>query len=369
MVQVIYKDLSDIGNNNFGRVFLVRGKGSFSSSGAREKLANRFDNISAEFYDFSPNPKVEDVLRGIELYKKAESDTIVSVGGGSVMDMAKLIRGLASTEYPAECIKGNVAQNIGTRHVKHVAVPTTSGSGSEATHFAVVYIDGNKYSFVGESVLPDVVVLDPSLTYSMPPGLTAATGMDALSQAMESYWSVNSNEESLKYSRIALKIIWENLERVVNNPNNTARQAMLRAANLAGKAIAITKTTAPHALSYKFTSDLGLPHGHATGLTLGEMLEYNAGISFDDCVDPIRGPEHYSEKIREINDILNVENASEGKREIKEIMEKIGLRTNLPELTDKKIAEVIGSVNIQRLKNNPRRLRESDMTRILQKLR
>jgi len=340
-------DLSELD----GKVFLVRGMGSFEGSGAKNKLGFLSGSIAAEFSDFSPNPKVEDVRKGIELYRKIEPDTIISVGGGSVMDMGKLIRGLAYTESPEECIKGNATAEVGARFVKHIAVPTTSGSGSEATHFAVVYVDGNKYSFAGESVLPDATVLDPSLTYSMSPKLTAVTGMDALSQAIESLWSVNATDVSSSYARAAVPIIMESLEGAFRRPNSGNRSAMMDSANYAGMAINISKTTACHALSYYMTSNFDIPHGHAVALTLGEVMEYNEGSYYDEI----------------LYNVMGVNSASEGKDKINALMDKIGLERKLSRLGIgvKDIDEIIGSVNLQRLKNNPKKVSEEDLRGIL----
>src|SRR5207248_4789041 len=125
-----------------------------------------------------------------------------------------------------------------------------------------------KYSVCHEFLLPDIAIVDPILTHKMSPRLTAITGMDALSQAIESYWSIHSTEESKGYAREAIRIIVDQLPKAVNEPTNDSRLAMARASHLAGKAINVTRTTAPHALSYALTSRFGVPHGQAVSLTL-----------------------------------------------------------------------------------------------------
>ena len=157
---------------------------------------------------------------------------------------------------------------------KLIAIPTTSGSGSEATHFAVVYVGGEKFSVAHPIyMLPNVVVLNPSLTYSMDSYQTALSGVDAFAQAMESYWSVNSTEESKKYSIEALELIIEHLPLAVNY-NDNSRDIMLHAANLAGKAINIAKTSGAHAISYVLTSKFNIPHGQAVALTLPAWYDF-----------------------------------------------------------------------------------------------
>src|SRR5262249_51347864 len=135
-----------------------------------------------------------------------------------------------------------------------VAIPTTAGSGSEATPFAVLYVGHVKHSIAGPAMLPDVAIVDPSLTDSMSPALTAVTGMDAFSQAVESYWCIHSTERSKAYARRAIALVLEHLEVAVTAPREENRRAMSKAAHLAGRAIAITKTTGAHALSYPLTS-------------------------------------------------------------------------------------------------------------------
>jgi alcohol dehydrogenase class IV len=154
-----------------------------------------------------------------------------------------------------------------------IAIPTTSGTGTEATCFAVVYIDKTKYSLKHSSILPDYTIIDPTLTHAMPPLVTAATGMDALAQAIESYWGVKSTHESQAYAREAITLTLAYLKAACQNEVE-ARDAMSRAANLAGKAINLTETTACHAVSYPITSYFNVPHGHAVALTLASMFGY-----------------------------------------------------------------------------------------------
>ena len=204
------------------RIFLVSGKGSYKSSGAESKLFGILGEHT-RFYDFDVNPKIEDVRRGISLFKSRDYDLIVGVGGGSVMDMAKLIGVLSAQSRDAlKYIEGE--REIGGPGRPVVAIPTTAGSGAEATGFAVVYVNGKKYSLAHELMKPEHVVLDPSLTFTMPRNLAAVSGMDALSQAIESYWSVNSTEESSRYSREAMQIILENIVDSVNHNEEEARR-------------------------------------------------------------------------------------------------------------------------------------------------
>ena len=151
-----------------------------------------------------------------------------------------------------------------------VCIPTTAGTGSEATHFAVIYVDGKKKSIASQQLLPDVVILDPQLTDNMPAYVSACSGFDALCQA--TYWSRAATPLSQLYAALTIKVLIVELPQAVNSNSRLVRDKMQMAANWAGKAINISKTTAPHAMSYVITQEFGIPHGHAVALTLGKFF-------------------------------------------------------------------------------------------------
>lgn len=240
-----------------------------------------------------------------------------------------------------------------------IAIPTTAGSGSEATYFIVYYIGKEKQSEGTPNVtLPDYSISDPQFTISLPAQITASTGMDALSQAIESYWSVNSTSQSRQFSQKAINLLLKNLEQAVNTPSLNSRENVMRAANLAGKAINITKTTAPHSISYPITSYFQIPHGHAVALTLGEMLIYNSNVNEEDCLDK-RGKEYVKATIQEINNMLGVSASIQARGKIQALMNQIGLETKLSKLgfNSRDIGLIIEKgFNLDRIKGNPRRL-------------
>jgi len=349
-------------NNNVKKIFLVTGKDSYKSCGAEKAISQLISKYTfLKFCDFEENPKIEDVKKGINLFREFNPDLVIGAGGGTVLDMAKLLNILSpQTNNPEEYIYGS--EDIKESGKTLILIPTTSGTGSEATHFAVVYIGKNKYSLANKNMLPDYSIVDLNFTLNLPKKITASTGIDALSQAIESYWNVDSTEESKDYSRKAINLIMENLKIAVNNPTDESRLAMAKAAHLAGKAINITKTTAPHAISYSFTSYFGIPHGHATGLTLGEIFLYNSLVTEEDVIDK-RGVSHIQRIINELNTFLGTSDANSSREKIKNLMNSIGLETNLSLLGVKKedIGLILDSVNIERLKNNPRFLTRSIM--------
>ena len=241
------------------KLFLVCGN-SFD----RLEISDFIKNLNpVRFGGFTPNPKHEEVLDGVEKFLGSGCDTILAVGGGSAMDVAKCIKYYSGTD--AELI----------------VIPTTSGTGSEATHSAVEYRDGEKTSVADESMVPDIAVLEPSVLKHVPEYTRKATMLDAMCHAIESWWSKKSTEESRAYSEKAISMILKNMDSYLANEDE-GNAGMLEAANIAGKAINITATTAAHAMCYKITSLYGLQHGHSAAICLNEVWKYidaNPGIT------------------------------------------------------------------------------------------
>ena len=306
------------------RIFLVTGKRSFEQSEGRTVL---FKALGVRpfriFNDFQINPKYEDVLKGMALLREFQPDIVIAMGGGTVLDMAKLVNALSTVPgEEAECILGK--KKLSGTALPLLAVPTTSGTGSEATHFAVVYLGGEKYSLAHPSILPDHVVLDPGLTMDMPSYLTACTGMDALCQGIESYWSVNSTEESREYSRRGVELSVKYLKMAVHAPDRESREGMQKAAYFAGRGINIAKTTAAHAFSYHLTSEYGIPHGHAVGLLMGWVFQNNMGVDGDNCIDP-RGEAFVKTRLKELRELLGISETGDAGAFFERLLTDLGL--------------------------------------------
>lgn len=361
-----------LSKHNPSHIFLVTGRNSYEKSGAKDALNALLKGYNAtRFCDFEENPKLFDVERGMKVFKKNKCNFVIAVGGGSVIDVAKSVRLFAANDgKPEDYLQKG--KSIRKKGKVLIAVPTTAGSGSEATKFAVVYIDKIKHSLEHEFVLPDYAIVDPQFTMSLPKYITACTGMDAFSQAIESYWSVNSADESKRYAREAIKLIMANLANAVNKPSEKSREAMAKAANLAGKAINITRTTACHAISYPITSYFNVPHGHAVALTLGQMLIYNSNVTKDDLLDK-RGVNYVKKIISEIVKLLEAENTEDAGNKIKNLMNEIGLSARLSGLgikSDEDIELIIrNGFDPSRVNNNPRKLTEGALRRILNEIR
>ncbi|MCK4480354.1 MAG: phosphonoacetaldehyde reductase, partial [Candidatus Lokiarchaeota archaeon] len=303
--------------SSFNKIFLITGKDSFEKTITKKVILEILkDHDFFQFNDFSPNPKINDIKRGLDLFKEQEFDVILSVGGGSVLDMGKCISILSTNNgSPEEYVLKQ--KKIKKKGVPLIRIPTTAGSGSEATHFAVVYIDKSKYS-LGDSdyMQPEYVIVDPQFTESLPKNLTATSGLDAFTQAIESYWNINSTSESKNYSKKAIALIMSNILTAFQNPSRDSRYNMAIAANLSGKAINITKTTACHAISYPITSYFKVPHGHAVALTLPSMIIFNSRVSNEDVKDP-RGVDYVKKTMKELISLLGVSNFMEAKDKVR----------------------------------------------------
>jgi alcohol dehydrogenase class IV len=367
--QVHFSALGEVQSVLTGQsIFLVADSVAYAASGAeailRPLLADRTVTV---FDSFEPNPKLAEVEACAAALRETNADTLLAVGGGTAMDVAKLANWLVTQNAGKEEILRGVWESPRTP-LPLIAVPTTAGTGSEATHFAVVYVDGHKHSVAHPLMRPSVAVVDGALSASSPPMLTAHSGLDALCQAIESVWAIGANETSLPFAREALELAWENLEAAVNAPTPAAREAMALAAHLAGQAINLTKTTVPHALSYTITSEHNLPHGAAVALTLGAALAFNSEVSEKDCLDA-RGPEAVRERMVMIYSAMGARDAAEAARRFDALAKAIGCSTSLAEagITEAvQMERICATVNVERLANNPRRLTPEDLRGLLQ---
>ena len=372
---LVYDRLDSVGeiltNLSCTSILLVADPVAFEQSGASRLLGPVLDSRKVDvFSEFTPNPSLEALEDGIRHYHSVQPDLILAVGGGTAIDLAKLI-GFCSVQEvdPVELIKSPISNP--RRGVPIIVAPTTAGTGSEATHFAVVYLEGRKYSVAHSYLLPDFAILDSTLTNTMPPNITADTGLDALCQAIESMWSVHSTQESIAYATESIQLAWRHLENAVRRPTEEDRQAMCQAAHLAGKAINISKTTAPHAISYTITSDFDVAHGRAVALTLGAVLAFNDNISDSDCSDD-RGVEYVHQILRDVVRLLGFETLREAVNGFQKLLTALDCPTKLSQIgatTDEQIDDIASRVNVNRLSNNPRRFTPKSLRTILQTIR
>lgn len=326
-------------------------------------IKNDIDSLSIShvfFNDFTPNPLYNDVCKGVDLFNQEECDAILAVGGGSSIDVAKCIKLYCKMNKEQLYLEQEYKDSC----VPLLAIPTTAGTGSESTRYAVIYYEGKKQSITHESIVPNYAILDSSVLITLPLYQKKCTMLDALCQGIESWWSVNSTDESKEYSKEAISLIMTNYNNYLLGDLNAANNVLL-AANYAGRAINITQTTAAHAMSYKITSLYGLPHGHAVVVCLPPLWEHmNANITM--CIDP-RGVEYLTNIFCEIANALHENSIDNAIDRIKELLKELKIKNPIKQhSTDIDILTM--SVNPVRLKNNPISLNEDELRKLYEKI-
>jgi alcohol dehydrogenase class IV len=279
---IIYKEKNSIEKvreilciENPSSILLITGNKSYKVSGAKNKIEKQISDYNVTHLSgFGMYPPIENVQEAIDIIQKEKIDFIIAIGGGTVMDVGKT----ASVFYKErENIKEHILkeQKPDYKNIKKLIIPTTAGTGAEITPFSSIYINKKKYSINNNNMIPDYIILAPELTYNLDKKITAQTGYDALAQAIEGFWSAKATKESKEYSKEAIHLILPNLKNVVNHPTKKNRELMMMGAHLAGKAIAIAKTTTAHALSHPLMTHKNIPHGHAVSLFLPYFFPIN----------------------------------------------------------------------------------------------
>ena len=353
-MQVIYNGISHLGEVLEGatKVFVVCDS-SFPFLNIKSDIEN-MGKPHVLFSDFTPNPLYEQVCKGIDLFQITKCDSILAVGGGSAIDVAKCIKlAVLAKDGNSALIPPLVSTRVecdGSK-IPFVAIPTTAGTGSESTHNAVMYYEGAKQTVTNDGVLPDYAILEPSVLKTLPLYQKKCTMMDALCQGIESWWSVNSTEESYEYSKKAITLIMANWQKYIFDNDDYAAAQIMLAANYGGKAINITATTAAHAMSYKITSLYKLPHGHAVAVCLPEIWEYMIG-HMDKSIDK-RGKDYLNGIFNEIAKSMGAESPSEAIVLFRDMMTQMELAKPTSQKREEELSVLSTSVNPVRLKNNP----------------
>ena len=359
------KDITDILNkNNYSRVLFITGK-TFHSYIDESKF---FHNYKIKiFSNFDKNTNIEDTLVLSKIINDYNPDIIIALGGGSVIDIAKQANVLSNhhdIELVGKLINTNVLDVI-NKHSPLIAIPTTAGTGSEATQFSVIYINQIKFSIDDKKLMPDYIILDNNLLKNMPKRLIATTAMDALTQSIESIWSIKSTDESIGYATQAVSLIKENIFDAYNGgyDNSEIASNMQLAAYLSGKAINISRTTAAHALSYPITIHHEIPHGHAVAISIIRFFKINANTSKYEINDP-RGKEHIDKIMRYIFSLFDCTTHQECSSYFKNLMSSISLEYNYQRIgikSERDIDQIISEINHNRLNNNPVRLSDKEI--------
>ena len=366
MLNFSNKSISDVENivnqKYFKKILIISGSKSYKDSGAKifiEKIIN-----NKKFFLFlkkNKYPELNELKKIILSIKSIKPDLVIAIGGGSVIDYAKIASSInLSKDLNQRIINSSCKIK---KNVKVLAIPTTAGSGAEVTSNAVIYIGKLKYSVEHELIKPDYFALVPELIFNSKKIIKSSAGFDAISQAIESIISKKSNNESVWLASKSLKISTKYFIKHLKNINYENTYKMCLAANYSGKAISISRTTAPHAVSYPFTSYFGISHGHAVSLTLNNFLKFNyENMKYSNCNFNLKN------RFKKIFESTNTSNINDLLVFLDKIKKDSNLESNFKKLgidIKKDYQKIIQNTNEQRLSNNPIKITKDDIKNIL----
>ena len=339
-----------------------------SASVAKRGVANEFiknsgGKIKEIFTDIRPNPTTDNVDSCAELMRSCNADFAVALGGGSPMDCCKAAAAIArGSGKIAEYHTGGRARNAAQANPV-IAFPTTSGTASEVTNISVLTdtAKGLKAPMNDPAMYPKIAIIDPELTLSVPPAVTASTGLDVLSHAIESYWSTLNQPLCSACSVYAAKLVFKYLEKAYNEPNNLeAREKMAQASITAGVAFSHPRTTGSHACSFPLTNLYGVPHGEACTFTLDYFVKFNADNADENG------------RIAAFARECGFKNAYEMANEISAMKKRMGMRSRLSEIgctSDEQIAELTEKSMSMLMERNPIALSKQNILEMYRALR
>ncbi len=332
----------------------------FVRSGLAEKLVAESKGVLVDIYSqVSPNPEVSEVDACAQLIRNKEIDFLVAMGGGSTLDCAKAAGTVCFTQDSIRKYHGTGVA-LPAKHLPLIAVPSTAGTGSEVTCVSVLSDRdlGKKGPIVSNNFYPTIALVDPELTYSLPAHITAGTGIDVLSHAVEGYWSKGHQPVCDALALHAAKLVFQYLRTAVREPDNKeARAKMAEASVIAGLAFTLPKTTSSHACSFPLTNLLHIPHGEACGLTLDYFARINA--------------EAQNGRVHAFARDLGFQDAYAMADAIYELKKDIGLRLDLKEfnLTDEQVADLVRISRHPNLYNNPVEITDEMLNEMYQSMR
>ncbi|MCI8377743.1 MAG: phosphonoacetaldehyde reductase [Lachnospiraceae bacterium] len=329
------------------RVLLVCGKNTGGTDIGQHLLKQ--PQVCAVYSDFGPNPAYGDVLQALQVFEENRCNAILALGGGSAIDIAKCVKAFYGMDPSVNYLRQRVVPN----KIPLAAVPTTAGTGSEATSFAVVYYKDTKYSVEDPSLVPELVLMDASLLKTLPQYQKKVTMLDAFCHCVESYWSKNATAKSREYASGGLSLILENYRRYLDGMESAAPD-MLLAANLAGRAINIAKTTAAHAMCYQMTKLYGLPHGHAASLCLAAVWKYTWQLAKSQGNRDVLG------NLERVAECLGCATVEESIRLYLGLLQELGISFD-GICSGEDFSALAGSVNAERLKNHPVLFRQDEI--------
>ena len=320
---------------------LVTGGSSMKRFGFLDKAIGELNKAGMECIvidNVEPNPSIKTVWRGAKEMLAFEPDWIVAIGGGSALDAAKVM--WCFYEHPE--LKFEDIIPVGSmpplrNKARFVAIPSTSGSASEITAFSVITDTANhiKYPIVAADLVPDIAILDPTIPAKMPPHVTAHTGMDVMTHALEAYVSTAANSFTDPYAVEAIRLVFEHLETAYRSPDDlNARMHMHNASALAGIAFTNASLGLVHSMAHKIGGEFGITHGLANAIMLPYIIQYNA---------------KFTKKYRQLEEALGINNLIEA---LNELNKRLGIPKTLSQCDEVEINEVTFVNVLDRLSGN-----------------
>lgn len=330
--------------------------GIFTANGVADEFVKMSDGrLAAVFSDIRPNPTTDNVNACVELIRRTGADFAVALGGGSSMDCCKASCAIAKGSSGIEPYHLGEKVISADEAIPYISVATTSGTGSEITNIAVLtnVNIGLKQPMNAFSMYAKIAVIDPELTLSVPPRVTASTGLDVLAHAVEGFWSINNQPICSACALHSARLVFKWLEKAYNNPSDLeAREKMSEASIVAGVAFSHPRTTGSHACSFPLTNIYGVPHGEACAFTLDYFMRFNAEkADADGRIDAFARD-------------CGFKDAFEMADEIAALKKRLDARTALSEInctTDEQIKELTEKSMSALMKNNPIELTYDDI--------
>ena len=335
----------DISSHKIKKILLICGK-SLEKQNLYTYFFEMKSRIGVEtviYNEYEPNPRLEIVEKAIDMFNREKCDAVIAIGGGSIIDIAKCVR--ISNKYDYDNREFN-NYSVSKRKTRLYVIPTTAGSGSEATKYAVIYKNNCKMSISDAECIPDVVCFETSVLKSLPDYHKKSSLLDAWCQTIESIWSINATKESNEYAVEGMQLILKNYKGYLMGDEGTYKNIQ-KAAYMSGKAINITQTTSGHAMSYKLTSLYGIAHGHAVGLCISKIWPY----MYDKVKSNLNDFQELSKVFELIAQTMGEKSVDNSILRFTEILKEMEL--DKPNVNIGDIDILASSVNKERLKNNP----------------
>ncbi len=355
--------------NNFidaigGKNGILVASHSFAKNGVADEFVKMSGGkIKAVFSDIRPNPTTDNVNACVKVLRSINADFAVALGGGSPMDCCKAACAIAKGDDVIEAYhSGGKAVNP-KEAIPMIAVATTSGTASEVTNISVLtdLVKNLKNPMNDPAMYPKIAVIDPELTLTVPPQVTASTGLDVLSHAVESYWATLNQPICSACSIYAARLVFKYLERAYNTPTDLeARSKMAEASIVAGVAFSHPRTTGSHACSFPLTNIYGVPHGEACAFTLDYFLKFNADHADSDG------------RITALAKDCGFSTPYEMAVEITAMKKRMGMKTTLSEIgcvTEEQIEELTEKSMSMLMKRNPIELTKENILEMYKALR